>query len=201
MIKWLSELEGFEDFEGYAISEDGSIYSYRKHVRDSITGRIVGSFVSEKSVLIKGSIDSKGYRYIDIKDKNGKRRCPKVHRLVALAFLENKYKKPQINHIDGVKLNNDISNLEWVTNSENQLHAYKIGLSFGQEKEKNYQWDGNHDNCKRVRQIDLNGNELAIHDSLAIAGRSIGKGYSTISKVCNGKGRTAHGYMWEFVKR
>lgn len=200
MAKWLSELEGFEDFEGYTVSEDGSIFSYKKHVRDSLTGRILGSLVVEEGIKINGSIDSKGYRYVDIKNKNGKRKCPKVHRLVALAFLENKDSKPQINHIDGVKLNNDVNNLEWVTNSENQLHAYKIGLSARREKEKNYQWGGEHDNCKRVRQMDLNGNEIAVHNSLAMAGRSLGKGYSSISKVCNGKRETAYGYMWEFVK-
>lgn len=200
MAKWLSELEGFEDIEGYLVCEDGSIFSYKKHLRDSLTGKITGSLVTEEGVKINGSIDSQGYRYIDIKDKNGKRRCPKIHRLVALAFLENKDKKPQINHIDGVKLNNDINNLEWVTNSENQLHAYKIGLSTRRKKEKNYQWSGEHDNCKKVRQMDLNGNEVAIHNSLAMAGRSLGKGYSTISKVCNDKGKTAYGYMWEFVK-
>lgn len=51
-----------------------------------------------------------------------------VHRLVAGAFLPNLMSKPFINHIDGNKLNNDISNLEWVTASENTLHAYETGL-------------------------------------------------------------------------
>ena len=51
-----------------------------------------------------------------------------VHRIVAGAFIPNPMSKPFINHIDGNKLNNDISNLEWVTASENTLHAYETGL-------------------------------------------------------------------------
>lgn len=49
-----------------------------------------------------------------------------VHRLVAEHFIENKTKKPQVNHIDGNSLNNLITNLEWVTNSENQIHRFKM---------------------------------------------------------------------------
>lgn len=51
-----------------------------------------------------------------------------VHRLVAVAFIPNILDKPFINHIDGNKLNNDMSNLEWVTASENTQHAYESGL-------------------------------------------------------------------------
>lgn len=51
-----------------------------------------------------------------------------VHRIVAGAFIPNPMSKPFVNHIDGNKLNNDISNLEWVTASENTQHAYETGL-------------------------------------------------------------------------
>lgn len=52
----------------------------------------------------------------------------KVHRMSAIAFIPNPENKPQVNHIDGNKLNNNITNFEWVTSSENHLHAFKTGL-------------------------------------------------------------------------
>lgn len=56
-----------------------------------------------------------------------------VHRMVANTFLPNPMNKPQINHIDGNRQNNCLDNLEWCTQSENQQHAYEIGLQVGRK--------------------------------------------------------------------
>lgn len=62
-------------------------------------------------------------------DNGGCKKQNYVHRLVADAFIENELNKPQVNHIDGIKDNNFASNLQWVTKSENAIHAVKTGLT------------------------------------------------------------------------
>lgn len=80
----------------------------------------------KKSKLLKPRL-STGYAMVALWN-NGLRKDLKIHRLVAIAYIKNPMNKPQVNHIDGNKLNNELSNLEWVTNSENLKHAYKNGL-------------------------------------------------------------------------
>jgi len=58
----------------------------------------------------------------------------RVHRLVAMSFIENVNNKPQVNHIDGDKTNNNVNNLEWVNNSENQIHSVLIGTHISWKK-------------------------------------------------------------------
>jgi hypothetical protein len=93
--------------------------------------RSVDRFVEGRRGLIKGKNINKrknkrGYYEIRV-GINGKYEDRIVHRLVAKTFIPNLENKPQVNHINGNKLDNRIENLEWNTNSENQKHAYKIG--------------------------------------------------------------------------
>lgn len=71
-------------------------------------------------------INSNGYAYVGLRTDDNTYKNMYMHRLVALAYIPNPDNKPQVNHIDGNKLNNHISNLEWVTGSENVLHNYLI---------------------------------------------------------------------------
>jgi hypothetical protein len=71
-----------------------------------------------------------GYLRVELWDK-GRGKKHSIHRLLAEAFIPNPEGKPQVNHIDGDKTNNALSNLEWVTQSENQKHAYEAGLQMG----------------------------------------------------------------------
>lgn len=66
-----------------------------------------------------------GYMHVCL-SKEGKPSTKRVHRLVAEAFIANPMGKPVVNHIDGDKANNAVSNLEWATNSENELHSYRV---------------------------------------------------------------------------
>lgn len=82
----------------------------------------------------KPSTDKFGYKIICYSEKSKNiKKILKVHRLVAETFIDNPENKAQVNHLNGNKTDNRIENLEWVSNSENQLHAYKNGLSKGHE--------------------------------------------------------------------
>lgn len=102
------------DYPDYIIYSDGRIYAN-----------------STKKCFVKASITFDGYRQVNLKSivaKNGYRQSIKVHRIVAMAFVGNPHGHKEVNHKDGNKLNNDASNLEWVSRSENIKHAYSIGL-------------------------------------------------------------------------
>lgn len=77
--------------------------------------------------FLKSRIDRAGYSTVRL-NKNGQSSTQFVHRLLAAAFIPNPKNKPFINHINGIKIDNRLENLEWVTHAENIKHAYKTGL-------------------------------------------------------------------------
>lgn len=79
--------------------------------------------------VMKPKISDWGYYSIGLRDDDGERIYYFIHKLVAKTFIPNpKGNKKQINHIDGNKLNNNVENLEWCTQSENTQHAFDTGL-------------------------------------------------------------------------
>jgi hypothetical protein len=99
--------------DGYTVSNLGSVKDKR------------GNIMKQKN---KNLSDPRSYSIIYLTVSYKKQKAFKVHRLVGSAFLINSKNLPCINHIDGNKVNNSISNLEWVSFSENMQHAYDIGL-------------------------------------------------------------------------
>lgn len=82
-----------------------------------------------KSKKIKSQyIGSTGYYMVSF-SYNNKSKPQRVHRLLANTFIPNPQNLPEVNHVDGDKLNNELSNLEWVTHRENMSHAFRIGLA------------------------------------------------------------------------
>ena len=114
------DIKGFKGY--YQVSNLGRVKSL-----DRIITTANGVVQKYKGTLLSTSDNGKGYKIVGL-NKNGKRKRFKVHRLVAIAFLDNSENKPQVNHIDGVRDNNKLENLEWVTGSENVQHAFDSGL-------------------------------------------------------------------------
>lgn len=80
--------------------------------------------------ILKACTDRDGYKYVFINAYPGKKHQKSrfIHRLVAVSFIDNMENKSTVNHIDGDKSNNDVSNLEWATMQEQTLHAIDLGL-------------------------------------------------------------------------
>lgn len=119
------KLKVLELFGGLKIkvSEDGKVYTL-----DHSYLRKNGRMDNRKGKQLKPGIDKYGYERV-VLTKDGIRKTYLVHKLVALAFIPNVENKTTINHIDGNKRNNNVSNLEWATEKENQIHKWENGLA------------------------------------------------------------------------
>lgn len=69
------------------------------------------------------------YAHVGMHNINGIRKNKNIHRMIAETFIPNPDNKPHVNHIDGNRFNNHVSNLEWNTASENRYHAFRLGLA------------------------------------------------------------------------
>lgn len=125
----------------------------------------------------------KGYLRTTLQ-KDGKQKQDYIHRIVAKNFIPNPDNKPTVNHIDGNKNNNQVSNLEWATYLENNLHAIKNHLH------RHY--------TRAVKQYDLQGNLLATYNSIVEANKATGVNKSNISQACRGVHKTIGGYRWSY---
>lgn len=121
---------------------------------------------------------------------------------MAIAFIPNPQNKSQVNHIDGNKKNNNVNNLEWVTPSENSIHAYKNGLRTA-NKTGTGKFGKLNGASKPVYMLDKKTEKILMRfDALADAGRYLGRCPNQMGHIAaqvRGKRKTAYGYKWRYA--
>lgn len=122
----MSNVKLLELFGGLKVkvSDDGKIYTINhNYIRKN------GRLDNRKGKQLKPRIDKYGYETV-VLTKDGTRKNYTIHKLVALTYIPNPENKPTINHIDGNKRNNKVSNLEWATYKEQKIHAWSNNLAW-----------------------------------------------------------------------
>ena len=163
-------MEIFKDvknYEGYyQISNLGRIKSLETKTSFGVSYKI------HKESIVKSWKDKKGYCYVSLSVKGIKKNYL-VHRLVAISFIENPLNKPQVNHINGIKSDNNVNNLEWCTAKENLKHAVDNGLNLNYGIH-NYNSKLSLEEVYFIRISNLNQRELALKFNMS---------QSSISKI------------------
>lgn len=180
-VKTMIKALRIKDFPDYYITDTGDVYS--RQSSHNPTGRI-------KKII---SVNCNSYRAITL--CNNKTKTKKlVHRLVAEAFIPNPEKLSEVNHKNGIKTDNRVENLEWVTHADNIKHSYSVlgrkGAWFG-KKDKLCPFS------KIVQQI-KNGKIIAEFYGTHEAERKTGIHRQAIGKVCLGKRKSAGNFQWKY---
>lgn len=178
MAKQLKEIKGFEGL--YSIDEDANIMSIDRFIVDKNNRKVKINGLKKKKTL-----NTDGYEVVAL-FKNNKQHLFYVHRLIAEHFIENKNNLPCINHINGIKNDNNISNLEWCSYSENNYHAYKKLSKEGYWKNK----FNSHPKRKNIYQFDLSGNKIGEYESISECARQLGLSRESIRDNVKGKIKT-----------
>lgn len=181
------DIKGYEG--SYQVSNTGKIKSLRRAVEIiDKNGKSRISIYQEK--VLKQGKDPNGYKRVGLA-LNGKDKTVKVHRIVAQTFIPNPENKPQVNHINGDKTDNNVNNLEWCTAKENIEKAFETGLK---KKGKEVY------NSKPVYQFDLNMNFLKRYETITEASKETKILHSGISNCCSGRINNAGGFIWKYSR-
>lgn len=179
------DIEGYEN--KYQISNYGRVKSLY-----FINGRTK----KYREKILSFGYNLQGYRFVRL-SKNGKSsKNLYIHKLVARHFLQNPNNYIVVNHINGIKIDNRVENLEWCTQKHNIQQSFKNG----QQKPT---WEGKtgieNPNSKKVRQYDLEDNFIKQWDCLRDVQRELKIFAISISRCCKGNQETAGGYKWRYA--
>lgn len=176
LVEWSHLEEYIPDGSGYYISTLGEVFSIKTNK------------------ILKGRIDKNGYITVHLRTGSNKGKHYRVHRLVALAFIERIEGKNIVNHKDGNKQNNSLDNLEWSDPKGNFLHALENNLKI---QTKEFQ-------KKIIVELDKNTKEmLFVYSSIKLASKKLKINYNVLSKLVNkkeGYKPRKHNYFREATK-
>jgi hypothetical protein len=162
--EWRS-IKGYEGW--YSVSNHGRVRRDRS-AKNTYAGRI-----------LKPSAESCGYLQAHL-CRGGVKRKMLLHLIVAAAFIGPCQEGKQVNHIDGVKLNNDVHNLEYVTASENMLHSFRLGLQKPVRGEKHGNSKLTENDVHTIRKMSSYKTQTEIADIFGID-------HATISDIARGR--------------
>jgi hypothetical protein len=117
--------------------------------------------------------------------KNWERKPMLIHRIIAKLFIDNPENKPQVNHIDWNKLNNNVNNLEWCTSAENEEHKYNV------LKVQKRKW-------KSINKYSISWLFLETFNSAKEASKSVWLDITSIYRCCNNERNTAWWFIWKY---
>lgn len=143
-----------------------------------------GEIKNDNTDKILSQRTQQGYKHITLTINKKAKSC-RVHRLVATAFIPNPENKPYVNHIDGIRSNNNVTNLEWVTPAENTQHAVRTGLMQPTRE-------------RIVIQYSLAGQKIKEYVSIMEAARETNSLPEKITQCCRFE-RNSHNYFqWRY---
>jgi hypothetical protein len=186
-------LEGYKwvvGFEGlYLISKDGNVYS---NPHQDKMGRWHGG-VFLKPILCNNN----GYYFINLYN-NGKHFHRPLHILIAQAFIPNPLNKPQVDHIDGDKTNNSISNLRWATAKEN-MNNPNTHCRMSDNAKKNPVSGSKNPYSRVVGQYTIEGEFIKSFESCGFAAKATGLSRDSIIQCARGITNKCGGYKWVYL--
>ena len=171
----------------YEVSNLGRVRSLGKVVIKDNHGTTCTAYY--KPQILAQRYHPSGYLLVNL-NKGLNETTYRVHRLVAESFIKNPDNKPYINHINGIKDDNRVENLEWVTPSENNYHAYNTGLCIHRGR------------SQPVAKLDDFGNIINVYINSREASVAIGKSIAcsrNIRKVCEKGYGHCGSYGWKWI--